>query len=97
MAAGVTHGFLLSGGQYTTIDFPGTNGTELYGINPQGDMTGVYTLAGARHRGRDSRHRFRARHRVEAGGGWRGVVHFRFFNLEEWRFGVSVGLERSRM
>ena len=45
----VTHGFLLSGGQYKTVDFPGATGTELYAINPQGDVGGVYTLAGARH------------------------------------------------
>ena len=45
----VTHGFLLSGGQRKTVDFPGATGTEIYAINPQGDVGGVYTLAGARH------------------------------------------------
>ncbi len=43
-----THGFLLSGGQYSAIDFPGATGTELYGINPAGDVVGVYTSDGVR-------------------------------------------------
>ena len=39
-AAGVSHGFILSGGQYTTLDFPGAAGTQLTGINPSGEISG---------------------------------------------------------
>ena len=49
MAGTVTHGFLLSRGQYTAIDFPGASGTDVRGINPQGDIVGLYTLAGVNH------------------------------------------------
>jgi hypothetical protein len=42
----VTHGFLLSGGQFSTIDFPDAAGNRsLSGINPQGDITGTYVSA----------------------------------------------------
>src|SRR4051812_9243757 len=33
---GVQHGFLLRKGVYTTIDFPGAEGTEARGIGPNG-------------------------------------------------------------
>ena len=39
-------GFLLSGGRYTTIDFPGSTFTILSGINAQGDITGSYQAGG---------------------------------------------------
>ena len=38
----VQHGFLLSDGVYTTVDFPGQTGNELYGINDHGEMVGNY-------------------------------------------------------
>jgi hypothetical protein len=38
----VAHGFILDGGNYTTLDFPGAAGTNLTGINPSGEMTGFY-------------------------------------------------------
>jgi len=41
-APGVTHGFLLRHGQYTTIDFPGTTSTQCTGINKMGLITGFY-------------------------------------------------------
>ncbi len=43
----VVHGFLLKGGQFTTIDFPGavSTGMATSGINPRGDIVGVYVSA----------------------------------------------------
>jgi hypothetical protein len=39
----VTHGFLYSGGTYTTVDDPlGTNGSALIGINNAGQIFGAY-------------------------------------------------------
>ena len=35
------HGFLLSGGTYTTIDYPGAAGTQLNGLNDKGQIVGV--------------------------------------------------------
>jgi uncharacterized membrane protein len=43
------HGFLLSGGIYTTIDIAGASGTGAHGINSHGDIVGVYTEGGTRH------------------------------------------------
>jgi uncharacterized membrane protein len=40
--SGFFHGFLLSGGKYTTIDFPGTTFTQCTGINNMGLVTGFY-------------------------------------------------------
>jgi len=39
-----THGFLLSKGEFTTIDFPGADvvSTQARGINPRGDIVGFY-------------------------------------------------------
>ena len=44
--AGRQHGFLLSRGQYTTIDFPqaGVRATVANGINAQGEIVGQYLL-----------------------------------------------------
>jgi hypothetical protein len=44
-------GFLLrADGVYTAFDFPGATTTALYGINPRGEIAGMYTLAdGSRH------------------------------------------------
>jgi len=39
-ATGASHGCILDNGQYTTVDFPGANGTVLTGRNPSGEMTG---------------------------------------------------------
>jgi hypothetical protein len=44
---GVTHGFHLTRSGFETIDVPGTVG--LRGINPRGDIVGVYTEAGKLH------------------------------------------------
>ena len=48
------HGFLLSKGEFTTIDFPGADvvSTQARGINPQGDIVGFYVskdAAGVSH------------------------------------------------
>jgi hypothetical protein len=43
------HGFILSGGQYRTIDFPGATSTDTFAINPRGDVGGVYTAGGTNH------------------------------------------------
>jgi hypothetical protein len=51
-AVGMTHGFLLSRGQFTSIDVPGTLAgvagvlpTSAKGISPSGDIVGDYTAA----------------------------------------------------
>jgi uncharacterized membrane protein len=36
------HGFLLSKGNFTTIDVPGASDTFANGINPKGDIVGTY-------------------------------------------------------
>jgi uncharacterized membrane protein len=41
---GKQHGFLLTGGQFTTLDFPGALATSANGINPAGDIVGNYTV-----------------------------------------------------
>jgi hypothetical protein len=40
--AGRTHGFLLSGGQFQSIDFPNARATQARGIGPGGDIVGTY-------------------------------------------------------
>lgn len=42
----VTHGFLLSKGEFTIIDFPDSQSTIARGINSRGDIVGSYRLAG---------------------------------------------------
>jgi uncharacterized membrane protein len=39
------HGFLLSNGEFTTIDFPGGHATAGFGINARGDIVGPYNDA----------------------------------------------------
>ena len=46
---GVSHGFLLSGGIFTTIDFPGSTYTTADGINNSGQIVGSYQSAGVLH------------------------------------------------
>ena len=41
----LNHGFLWSGGIFTSIAFPGALQGSLSGINPQGDITGTYRSA----------------------------------------------------
>ncbi len=41
-AAGRQHGFLLSEGQYRSVDVPGARGTVVNGINAAGEMVGSY-------------------------------------------------------
>ena len=43
------HGYLLSGGEFTSFDFPSANSTEAFGINPRGDIVGEYISAGVTH------------------------------------------------
>lgn len=45
-AAAPFHGFLLRGGKYTTLDYPGTDvaWTQANAINDAGDITGSYSL-----------------------------------------------------
>jgi len=38
----VSHGFILSGGDYTTVNYPGAPGTSLTGINPSGELSGLF-------------------------------------------------------
>lgn len=42
-AVGGQHGFLLSNGQFTTLDFPDAISTSARGISPTGDIVGSYT------------------------------------------------------
>src|SRR5215472_6172005 len=37
------HAYLLSGGEFTTIDFPGATASLASGINPRGDIVGTQT------------------------------------------------------
>ena len=41
-AGGHEHGFLLSAGVYSTIDFPGSTLTDVLKINNLGAMVGIY-------------------------------------------------------
>jgi uncharacterized membrane protein len=46
----VSHGFVLSDGQITTVDGPGGSTlTIVTGIDPRGEMVGRYTLNGITH------------------------------------------------
>jgi len=45
-AAGVHHGFLLSGGIFTSLNITGAELTRPVGINDQGDIVGHYNLSG---------------------------------------------------
>lgn len=45
------HGFLLSDGEFTTIDFPGGHGRFAFGINPCGDIVGLYGDASGTNHG----------------------------------------------
>jgi uncharacterized membrane protein len=42
--AGLNHGFLLSRGAFTTLDFPGTNFTRAWGINQRGVVVGEWAI-----------------------------------------------------
>jgi hypothetical protein len=44
--SGVQHGFLLSKGKFTVIDFPDAQGTIARGIGPSGEIVGSYWLPG---------------------------------------------------
>lgn len=44
-----THGFLISGGDFTTIDVPGAIGTAAFGINARGDIVGQYADSTGNH------------------------------------------------
>lgn len=46
-----THGFLLSDGELTTIDYPAARGTSAIGINERGDIVGGYIDAAGQARG----------------------------------------------
>ncbi len=49
--ATVTHGFLISHGEFRTIDVPDALATTIFGINAQGDIVGGYTDASRRVHG----------------------------------------------
>ena len=40
------HGFVYRKGRYEQIDYPGSSETEVLGINSNGDLVGVYQIAG---------------------------------------------------
>jgi uncharacterized membrane protein len=50
-AAAVSHGYVLEGERYTTIDVPGAAGTVTFGINAGGDIVGGFTGADGQRRG----------------------------------------------
>ncbi len=41
-AAGKTHGFVYSGGNFRSVDYPDAKSTQLRGIGPSGDVVGTY-------------------------------------------------------
>lgn len=43
-SSGASHGFILDDGQYTTLDFPGANGTVLTSENPSGELAGEWCV-----------------------------------------------------
>lgn len=43
---GVTHGYLLQDGVFTTIDYPGAARTDARGIGPNGEIVGTYRMPG---------------------------------------------------
>lgn len=44
------HGFLLSRGTFISVDVPGARATAVFGINPRGDLVGLYDdTSGNRH------------------------------------------------
>jgi probable HAF family extracellular repeat protein len=45
----VVHGFVLSDGQLTTIDYPGATFTGAFAINSRGEVVGRYTANGVTH------------------------------------------------
>jgi hypothetical protein len=45
----VSHGFLLSAGTLTTLDFPGSTGTAALSLNNLGQVVGTYTDGGGVH------------------------------------------------
>jgi uncharacterized membrane protein len=45
------HGFLLSHGNFTAIDFPGSHATLAFGINARGDIVGSYHDASGKEHG----------------------------------------------
>jgi len=47
-SSGINHGFLLSGGMFTSVTFPGAVWTRALGINNNGDSVGDYSLTDAR-------------------------------------------------
>jgi len=47
-AAGVTHGFLAVGNQFTSVDFPGADVTICWGINNAGRIVGNYSAGALR-------------------------------------------------
>ena len=49
VADGVSHAYLLSGGLFSTIEFPGATFTASDGMNHHGDIVGRYTLDGVNH------------------------------------------------
>ena len=48
-AAGVSHGYILSNGQFTSVDYPGASFTGLTAIDPAGNITGRCTVNGLTH------------------------------------------------
>jgi hypothetical protein len=44
--AGRTHGFLQSGGNFRSIDYPKSDATQVLGIGPTGDIVGTYQRPG---------------------------------------------------
>ena len=50
-ADGNTHGFVLSKGDFTTIDVPGAVFTSVNGINANGEISGIYIDAGGTFHG----------------------------------------------
>ena len=48
---GVWHGFLLSNGTYTAINYPNATSTNVCGINDYGEITGQWSDSAGNHHG----------------------------------------------
>jgi uncharacterized membrane protein len=47
--SGVRHGFIYDGETITIADFPSASGTTAYGINRQGNISGLFTDSEGKH------------------------------------------------
>ena len=76
-SAGVTHGYVFSGGEFSSIDFPDASSTQASAINSHGDIVGRYVSAGAIHGYVFSRGEFTSLDFPDANLTWAGGINSR--------------------